>query len=92
MFTPFRIRDLVVPNRVVVSPMCQYSAVDGTVGDWHLQHLGSRAVGGAGLVYAEMTDVSPEARISPGCAGLYKDEHVGAWNRIVDFVRGHSHA
>jgi len=92
MFTPFRLRDLVVPNRVVVSPMCQYLAVDGTVGDWHLQHLGSRAVGGAGMVYAEMTDVSREARISPGCAGLYKDEHVSAWKRIVDFVHGHSPA
>lgn len=92
MFTPFRLRDLVVPNRVVVSPMCQYTAVDGTVGDWHLQHLGSRAIGGAGMVYAEMTDVSPDARISPGCAGLYKDEHVGAWKRIVDFVHHHSHA
>jgi anthraniloyl-CoA monooxygenase len=88
MFTPFRLRDLVIPNRVVVSPMCQYVAVDGTVGDWHLQHLGSRAVGGAGMVYAEMTDVSREARISPGCAGLYKDEHVGAWSRIVDFIHG----
>lgn len=92
MFTPFRLRDVVVPNRVVVSPMCQYSAIDGTVGDWHLQHLGSRAVGGAGLVYAEMTDVSPEARISPGCAGLYADAHVGAWKRIVDFVHLHSPA
>ncbi|MDH3270929.1 MAG: bifunctional salicylyl-CoA 5-hydroxylase/oxidoreductase [Gemmatimonadota bacterium] len=92
MFTPFRLRELVVPNRVVVSPMCQYTAVDGTVGDWHMQHLGSRAVGGAGMVYAEMTDVSPEARISPGCAGLYKDEHVGAWKRIVDFVHDQSHA
>lgn len=92
LFTPFRLRELVVPNRVVVSPMCQYTAVDGTVGDWHLQHLGSRAIGGAGLVYAEMTDVSPEARISPGCAGLYKDEHVGAWKRIVDFVHEHSPA
>ena len=92
MFTPFRLRELVVPNRVVVSPMCQYTAVDGTVGDWHLQHLGSRAVGGAGMVYAEMTDVSPEARISPGCAGLYKDEHVAAWKRIVDFVHGRSAA
>lgn len=92
MFTPFRLRELVLPNRVVVSPMCQYCAVDGTVGDWHLQHLGSRAVGGAGLVFAEMTDVSPEARISPGCAGLWKDEHVGAWKRIVDFVHGHTGA
>ncbi|MCZ6598884.1 MAG: bifunctional salicylyl-CoA 5-hydroxylase/oxidoreductase [Planctomycetota bacterium] len=86
MFTPYKLRDLVVPNRVVVSPMCQYSAIDGTVGDWHLQHLASRAVGGAGLVYAEMTDVSRDARISPGCAGLYEPEHAGAWKRIVDFV------
>ena len=78
MFTPFRLRDMVVPNRVVVSPMCQYTAEDGLVGDWHLQHLGSRAVGGAGLVFAEMTDVSAEARISPGCAGLYRPEHVDA--------------
>ncbi len=92
MFTPFRLRDLVIPNRVVVSPMCQYSAVDGTVGAWHLQHLGSRAVGGAGLVYAEMTDVSAEARISPGCAGLYRPEHVGAWKRIVDFVHDNTPA
>ena len=92
MFTPFRLREVVVPNRVVVSPMCQYMAVDGTVGDWHLQHLGSRAVGGAGMVYAEMTDVSPEARISPGCAGMYKPEHVAAWKRIVDFIHGESPA
>jgi len=92
MFTPFRLRDLVIPNRVVVSPMCQYTAQDGRVGDWHLQHLGSRAVGGAGMVYAEMTDVSREGRISPGCAGLYEPEHVGAWKRIVDFVHGHSQA
>ena len=92
MFTPFKLRDVVIPNRVVVSPMCQYSAVDGMVGDWHLQHLGSRAVGGAGMVYAEMTDVSAEARISPGCAGLYKPEHVGAWKRIVDFVHDNSPA
>jgi anthraniloyl-CoA monooxygenase len=86
MFTPYKLRDLVIPNRVVVSPMCQYVAEDGTVGDWHLQHLASRAVGGAGMVYAEMTDVSADARISPGCAGLYRQEHVGAWKRIVDFV------
>ena len=92
MFTPFKLRDLVVPNRVVVSPMCQYTAVDGTVGDWHMQHLGSRAVGGAGMVYAEMTDVSAEARISEGCAGLYKPEHVGAWRRIVGFVHGQTPA
>ena len=86
MFTPFRLRDLVLPNRVVVSPMCQYVAEDGTIGDWHLVHLGSRAMGGAGLVMAEMTDVSREARISPWCAGLYKPEHAAAWKRVVDFV------
>ncbi|MEJ2539405.1 MAG: FAD-dependent monooxygenase [Gemmatimonadota bacterium] len=92
MFTPFRLRELVIPNRVVVSPMCQYRAVDGTVGDWHLQHLGSRAVGGAGMVYAEMTDVSAEGRISPGCAGLYRYEHVAAWKRIVDFIHAETPA
>jgi anthraniloyl-CoA monooxygenase len=86
MFTPFRLRDLVLPNRVIVSPMCQYVADDGTIGDWHLVHLGSRAMGGAGLVMAEMTDVSREARISPWCAGLYKPEHAAAWKRVVDFV------
>lgn len=92
MFTPFRLRDLVIPNRVVVSPMCQYTAVDGVVGDWHMQHLGSRAVGGAGLIFAEMTDVSPEARISPGCAGLWTPEQAGAWKRIVDFIHGQTDA
>lgn len=92
LFTPFRLRGLVVPNRVVVSPMCQYSARDGTPGDWHLVHLGSRAVGGAGLVFVEMTDVSAEARISPGCVGLYRPEHVPAWRRIVDFIHRNSEA
>ena len=92
MFTPLRLRDLVLPNRVVVSPMCQYSAEDGTPGDWHLVHLGSRAIGGAGLVMTEMTDVSREGRISPGCAGMYRPEHVTAWKRIVDFVHGASAA
>ena len=75
-------------NRIVVSPMCQYSAEDGTPNDWHLVHLGSRAAGGAALVVAEMTDVSREGRISPGCTGMYKPEHVDAWKRIVDFVHG----
>jgi len=92
MFTPFRIRELLLPNRVVVSPMCQYSAEDGTPNDWHLVHLGARAVGGAGLVMTEMTDVSPDGRISPGCTGMYKPEHVTAWRRIVDFVHQHSWA
>jgi anthraniloyl-CoA monooxygenase len=86
MFTPFKLRGLVLANRVVVSPMCQYSAEDGTPTDWHLVHLGSRAVGGAGLVMTEMTDVSRQGRISPGCTGMYKPEHVTAWKRIVDFV------
>ncbi|MBI3635397.1 MAG: bifunctional salicylyl-CoA 5-hydroxylase/oxidoreductase [Candidatus Rokubacteria bacterium] len=92
MFTPFRLRELVLANRVVVSPMCQYSADDGTPNDWHLVHLGSRALGGAGLVMTEMTDVSREGRISPGCAGMYRDEHVAAWKRIVDFVHTQSPA
>jgi len=86
VFTPYRVRSLTLRNRIVVSPMCQYSAVDGTPGDWHLVHLGARAVGGAGLVLAEMTDVSAEGRISHGCTGLYEPAHVAAWKRIVDFV------
>jgi anthraniloyl-CoA monooxygenase len=72
--------------------MSQYSAEGGTPNDWHLVHLGARAVGGAGLVFAEMTDVSAEGRISPWCPGLYKREHASAWKRIVDFVHGHSEA
>jgi anthraniloyl-CoA monooxygenase len=92
MFTPFRLRDLIIPNRVVVSPMCQYVAQDGTIGDWHLVHLGSRAIGGAGLVMAEMTNVSADARISPQCAGLYAEEHAVAWRRVVEFVHGQSPA
>ncbi len=92
MFAPFELRGLRLANRIVVSPMCQYMAVDGLVNDWHLVHLGGRALGGAGLVMAEMTDVSPEGRISPGCAGMYAPEHVGAWRRIVDFVHTHSQA
>ncbi len=92
MFTPFRLRDLVLVNRVVVSPMCQYSAEDGTPGDWHLVHLGSRAVGGAGLVMTEMTDVSRDGRISLGCTGMYQPEHTVAWSRIVDFVHRYSPA
>lgn len=92
MFTPFRLRDLVLDNRIVVSPMCQYSAEDGGIDDWHLVHLGSRALGGAGLVLTEMTDVSPDGRISPGCAGMYQAEHASRWKRVVDFVHRHSSA
>jgi len=92
MFTPFRLRDMVLDNRVVVSPMCQYSAADGMPDDWHLVHLGSRAMGGAGLIIAEMTNVSREGRISPGCAGIYLDDHVAGWRRITDFIHRHSRA
>ncbi len=86
MFTPFTLRGLTLPNRVVVSPMAQYSCVDGTPDDYYLVHLGSRAHGGAGLVFTEMTCVSADARISPGCAGMYRPEHRDAWKRIVDYV------
>ncbi len=92
MFIPFQLRAMTLMNRVVVSPMCQYSAEDGTPNDWHLVNIGSRAVGGAALVFAEMTDVRREGRISPGCAGMYKEEHVWAWRRIVEFVHKNSRA
>lgn len=92
MFTPFRLRSVVLPNRVVLSPMCQYMAEDGMPNDWHLIHLGSRAVGGAGLLLTEMTAVCREGRITPACAGLYKPEHVPAWRRIVDFVHHQTEA
>ena len=92
MFAPFQLRDLELKNRIVVSPMAQYKAVDGCPTDWHLVHLGERAKGGAGLVYTEMTCVSPEGRITPGCAGTYRPAHEAAWNRIVDFVHGETEA
>src|SRR3954467_10819606 len=92
MFTPFRLRELDLANRVVVSPMDMYCSVDGTPGDFHLVHLGARAIGGAGLVMTEMICVSPEGRITPGCGGFYRDEHVAAWARIVDFVHSHARA
>jgi anthraniloyl-CoA monooxygenase len=92
LFAPFRLRGLQLANRLVVSPMCQYSAVDGVPGDWHLVHLGARAVGGAGLVITEMTDVTPDGRITLGCAGLWNDAQATAWKRIVDFVHAESGA
>ncbi len=92
MFAPIKLRDMQSPNRVVVSPMCQYSAEDGAVNDFHLVHYGARAMGGAGLIFTEMTDISADARITPGCAGMYAPEHVKAWKRIVDYVHAHSHA
>ncbi len=92
MFTPFRLRGLLLENRVVVSPMDQYSAVDGMPTDWHLVHYGSRAIGGAGLVYMEMTCVSPEGRISPGCTGLWNEQQALAFKRIADFCHANSKA
>ena len=92
MFTPFRLRGMVLENRVVVSPMDQYSAREGVPGDWHLVHLGSRAVGGAGLVCVEMTCVSPEGRITPGCTGLWNEAQRDAFKRIVDFCHANSRA
>ncbi|GMU61067.1 MAG: salicylyl-CoA 5-hydroxylase [Myxococcaceae bacterium] len=92
LFAPLKLRDLVLENRVVVSPMCQYSAVDGVPGDWHLVHLGACAVGGAGLVMTEMTDVTPDGRITYGCAGMWNDAQAQAWKRIVDFVHTHAKA
>jgi anthraniloyl-CoA monooxygenase len=92
MFAPFRLRDMRLKNRVVVSPMAQYKAVDGCPTDWHLVHYAERAKGGAGLVCIEMTCVSPEGRITPGCTGLYAPEHEAAWKRIVDFVHAETDA
>jgi anthraniloyl-CoA monooxygenase len=92
MFAPFRLRDLRLKNRVVVSPMAQYRAVDGCPTDWHFAHYAERAKGGAGLVFIEMTCVSPEGRITPGCTGLYAPEHEVAWKRLVDFVHAETEA
>lgn len=92
MFTPLTVRSVTLKNRVVVSPMAQYSAEQGVAGDYHLVHLGARAMGGAALVFAEMTCVSPDARITPGCPGLWNDEHTQAWHRITQWVHTHSDA
>jgi anthraniloyl-CoA monooxygenase len=92
MFAPFRLREMTLANRVVVSPMAQYSAVDGVPNDWHLVHYGARAQGGAGLVFVEMTCVSPEGRITPGCTGLWNREQQAGFRRISDFVHQHTPA
>ncbi|HEX8620772.1 MAG TPA: bifunctional salicylyl-CoA 5-hydroxylase/oxidoreductase [Allosphingosinicella sp.] len=92
MFAPYRLRELRLDNRVVVSPMAMYSAKEGTPNDFHLVHYGTRAQGGAGLLYTEMTCVSAEGRITPGCAGLYAPGHLDAWKRIVDFVHANTRA
>ena len=92
MFTPYTVRSVTLKNRVVVSPMAQYSCVDGQPADYHLMHLGARAMGGAGMVFAEMTCVSPDARITPGCPGLWNTQQRDGWKRIVDHVHTWSDA
>jgi len=92
MFQPFKLREMTVANRAVLSPMCMYSADEGVPGDFHFVHYGSRAIGGAGLLFTEMTCVSRDARITPGCAGLWNDAQETAWKRIVDFVHANSQA
>lgn len=89
LFTPIRLRELELPNRIIVSPMCQYSAEDGTVGDWHIMHLGQYAVSGAGLLFVEATGTEPEGRITPGCVGLWSDENEAALKRVLDFCNGY---
>lgn len=86
MFTPFKLRELELTNRVALAPMCQYSAQEGVPNEWTLTHLSSRALGGNALLFTEMTAISPEARITPGCTGLYNDEQEAAWRKIVDFI------
>ncbi len=92
MFAPFKLRELQLKNRIVVSPMAQYKAVDGCPTDWHLVHYGERAKGGCGLLYTEMTCVSPTGRITPGCPGLYEPEHEAAWRRLCEFVHRETQA
>lgn len=92
LFQPFRLREMEIANRAVVSPMCMYSAKEGVPTDFHLVHYGSRAIGGAGLIFTEMTCVSRDARITPGCTGLWNDEQEAVWRRIVDFIHGNSAA
>src|SRR3954462_3892571 len=92
LFTPFRIKDIEFKNRIAVSPMCEYSSIDGFADDWHLVHLGSRAVGGAALVFTEATAVTPEGRITPADLGLWKDGDIEPLRRCTRFMRGHGAA
>jgi 2,4-dienoyl-CoA reductase-like NADH-dependent reductase (Old Yellow Enzyme family) len=87
LFSSLRIRSIELKNRIAVSPMCQYSSNNGMPTDWHLVHLGSRAVGGAGLVFTEATAVSPEGRISPDDAGIWNDEQANAYKKITAFIK-----
>jgi 2,4-dienoyl-CoA reductase-like NADH-dependent reductase (Old Yellow Enzyme family) len=92
LFAPYHLRDVTLSNRIVVSPMCQYSAIDGLANEWHFVHLGSRAVGGAGLILTEATAVSPEGRISPQDLGIWSDDHISGLGRIVSFLHAHGSA
>ena len=92
MFAPYRLRDMQLKNRIVMSPMAQYKAVDGCPTDWHFTHYAERAKGGAALIYSEMTCVSPEGRITPGCPGLFAPEHEAAWKRLADFIHAETTA
>lgn len=89
LFSPIKIKNTEFKNRLVVSPMCEYSSEDGFANDWHLVHLGSRAIGGAGLVFTEATAVSPEGRISAGDLGIYKDDHIAKLKQIAEFIHQH---
>src|ERR1700759_5465734 len=89
LFEPLQIRGIKLKNRIIVSPMCEYSSLDGFANDWHLVHLGSRTVGGAGLIIAEATAVSPEGRITPDDLGIWKDEHIDFLKRITNFISTH---
>ena len=87
LFTPFTLKDITLRNRIAVSPMCQYSADEGVINNWHEVHLAGLARGGAGLVIAEATAVSPEGRITPGCAGIWSDEQGQAWSKAVKAIK-----
>ena len=87
LFSPITLRGLTLPNRVVVSPMCQYNSDNGSANDWHLMHLGNMSLGAAGLVITEMTNVNPQGRISPKCAGIWSDENEASLKRVLDFCR-----
>src|SRR5690554_3431989 len=87
LYSPLKLRELSLPNRIVVSPMCQYHSKDGFANDWHLVHLGSRAVGGAGLIFTEAAAVSPEGRISPDDLGIWSDDHIEPLKRVTTFIR-----
>ncbi len=89
LFDPITFRDVTLPNRIAVSPMCMYSSIDGAPNEWHLVHLGSRAVGGSGLVFTEASAVVPEGRITPDDAGIYNDDHVEGWAKINRFIAEH---